>query len=162
MRYIVRQRIFSFGDSFNITDEFERPIFQVQGKVFTLGNKLNIYDMAGNQLIYIEQKLFKFLPEYYIYKGDSQVARIKKQLTFFKSKFDIESVYGKFEIDGDLFSYDFSIYRDGRQIAVVNKKFFSFSDTYGVDISDRENHEFILALVIVIDQVLHDDNHNNS
>lgn len=162
MRYIVRQRIFSFGDSFNITDEFERPIFQVQGKVFALGNKLNIYDMAGNHLIYIEQKLFKFLPEYYIYRGDAQVAKIKKQLTFFKSKFDIESVYGRFEMDGDIFSYNFNIYKDGRQVASVSKKFISFSDTYSVDIVEGESHEFILALVIVIDQVLHDNNRNNS
>ena len=31
------------------------------------------------------------------------------------------------------------------------------SDTYGVDIADDEDYGFILALVIVIDQVLHDD-----
>ena len=162
MRYIVRQRIFSFGDSFNITDEFERPVFQVQGKIFTLGNKLNIYDMAGNHLIYIEQKLFRFLPEYYIYRGDAQVARIKKQLTFFKSKFDIESVYGRFEMDGDIFSYNFNIYKDGRQVASVSKKFISFSDTYSVDIVEGEKDPFILSIVITLDQVFYDGQNNNN
>jgi len=51
--------------------------------------------------------------------------------------------------------------KNGVPVAVVSKKFFSFSDTYGVDIADNENHAFILALVIVIDQVLHDNENNN-
>ena len=162
MRYLVRQRILSFGDRFNITDEFDKPIFQVEGKVFSIGNKLNIYDMNGKHLIYIEQKVFKFLPEYNIYIGDVEVAIVKKQLTFFKSKFNIESNYGNFEIDGDIFDYNFSIYKNGRPVATVDKKFISFSDTYSVNIVEGEKDEFILALVIVIDQVLHDDNRNNS
>ncbi|AFS79325.1 hypothetical protein DUF567 [Gottschalkia acidurici 9a] len=158
MKYIVRQKIFSLGDIFNITDEFGKPIFQVEGKIFSIGNKLNIYDMNEKHLIYIEQKIFKFLPEYNIYIRDIQVARVKKQLTFFKSKFDIESNYGNFEIDGDIFDYNFSIYRNGRPIASVDKKYISFSDTYSVNIAEGEKDEFILALVIVIDQVLHDNN----
>ena len=52
MRFIVRQRIFSFGDSFTIKDELGNDHFVVKGRVFTLGNKLRIYDMAGQELYY--------------------------------------------------------------------------------------------------------------
>lgn len=162
MKYLVQQRIFSFNDSFNIIDENQRPVFKIEGKIFTLGNKLNIYDMNGNKRIYIEQKLFRFLPEYEIYEGDRIVARVKKQFTFFKSKLDIESEYGNFQIEGDIFAYNFTVLKDGRVVAVVNKKFIAFSDTYSVEISEGEKDDFILALVIVIDQVLHDNNQNNS
>lgn len=162
MRYLVRQRIFAFNDSFHITDENQRPVFQIEGKLLTIGNKLNIYDMSGNQLIYIEQKLLRFLPEYEIYEAGRLVARVKKQLTFLKAKFNIESDYGNFTVEEDLFGYNFSILRDGKQIAIVNKKLISFSDTYAVDIAEGEKDEFVLALVIVIDQVLHDNNNNNS
>lgn len=162
MKYLVRQRLFSFNDSFNITDEFDRPIFQIEGKIFTIGNKLNIYDMNGNKRIYIEQKLFRFLPEYEIYEDDKIVARVKKQLTFFKPKLDIESDYGIFQIEGDVFGYNFSILKNGRVVAAVNKKLISFSDTYAVEVAEGEKDDFILALIIVIDQVLHDNSHNNS
>jgi uncharacterized protein YxjI len=57
---------------------------------------------------------------------------------------------------------NFNILRDGRQVAEVSKRWFAWSDTYGVDISDEEDPVFILALVIVIDQVIHDNNHNNN
>jgi uncharacterized protein YxjI len=42
-------------------------------------------------------------------------------------------------------------------MADVSKKWFSLSDTYGIEVYDTENTEFILALAIVIDQVLHDN-----
>lgn len=162
MKYLVRQRLFAFNDSFYITDDQKEPVFQIEGKVFSLGNKLNIYDMKGNELIYIEQKLFKFLSEYEIYQGNRVVANVKKQLSFFKPKVDIVSDYGNFQIKGNVFAYDFSILRDGRVIANVNKKLISFSDTYLVKIEEGERDDFILSLVIVIDQIFHDNNHNNS
>lgn len=162
MRYLVREKIFTIGDKFIITDEMERPKFQVVGKVFTFGNKLNIYNMNGENLIYIEEKIFRFLPEYNIYIGRNLAATVKKEFTLFKPKFNISSDFGKFTIDGDIFAYNFSIYRDKREVAVVNKKFFAWSDTYGVDIDEEENHAFILALVIVLDQVLHDNNNVNN
>lgn len=161
MRYKIRQRIFSFGDNFTIKDENERPFFIVRGKVFSFGDKLALEDLNGNQLFYIEQKLFKLLPEYIIHQNDKPVARVKKEFTFLKPKFDIESNFGQYEMEGDIFSHDFQILKNGRVVAGINKKWFSFSDTYGVEIADGENQAFLLALVIIIDQVIHDNNKNN-
>ncbi len=162
MKYLVRQRLFAFNDSFYITDERKNSIYKIEGRIFSLGNKLNIYDMKGNKLIHIQQKLFKFLSEYEIYEDNKIVARLKKKFTLFKSKIDISSDYGNFQIRGDVFAYNFSILRDGLVIAGVNKKLISFSDVYSVKIVEGERDDFVLALVIVIDQIFHDDNHNNS
>lgn len=157
MRYKIRQRIFSFGDNFAIKDEQENDRYIVQGKVFSLGDKLRIMDLSGNELFYIEQQLFRFLPEYYIYAGGRQMAVVKKQLSFFTPKFVIDSAYGAYDIQGNVFGYDFQIYKDGRMVAVINKKWFSFGDSYGVEIVEGEDHAFLLTLAIVIDQVLHDE-----
>lgn len=157
MRYLIKQRVFSFGDSFAIKDEYGQDRYFVRGKVFSLGDKLKIEDLSGNELFYIEQQLFRFLPEYYIYAGGQQMASVKKQLSFFTPKFTIESVYGAYDIQGDFFAYDFEIYKDGRVVAVINKKWFAFSDSYGIEIADGEDHAFLLTLAIVVDQVLHDE-----
>ncbi|NLA85559.1 MAG: hypothetical protein GX854_13855 [Clostridiales bacterium] len=162
MRFAVKQRIFSFGDRFTITDEFGNEHFTVVGKVFSLGDKLRIYNMAGDELYYIEQKLFRFLPEYTIYQYGQPMATVKKEFTFFRPRFNITSTLGNFTIEGNFLGMDFSILRNGRTAAQVSKRWFSFSDTYGVDIADGEDYGFILALVIVIDQVIHDNNHNKS
>lgn len=162
MRYKIRQKIFSFGDNFTIKNENDEPMFIVKGKVFALGDKLSLQDLNGNELFYIEQKLFKFLPEYSIFQNGVQVAKVKKEFTFFKPRFNIDSNFGKYEMTGDIFSYNFQVLKNGRSVAAVSKKFFSFADTYGVDIDSQENQAFMLALIIVIDQVIHDNNHNNN
>ncbi|MGB7604332.1 MAG: LURP-one-related family protein [Lutisporaceae bacterium] len=157
MKYLIRQRIFSFGDNFTIKDEMEQDRYIVRGKVFSFGDKLKIEDLNGNELFFIEQQVFRFLPEYYIYAGGQQVASVKKQLTFFTPKFVIDSTYGSYDIDGDIFGYDFQINKNGIMVASINKKWFSFSDSYGIEIVDGEDHAFLLTLAIVIDQVLHDE-----
>ena len=157
MRYLIRQKIFSFGDNFTIKDELEQDRYIVRGKVFSFGDKLKIEDLNGNELFYIEQQLFRFLPEYYIYAGGQQMAMVKKQLSFFTPKFIIDSGYGAYDIQGNIFGYDFQIYKDGRIVAAINKEWFAFSDSYGVEIEDGEDHAFLLTLAIVIDQVLHDE-----
>ena len=162
MRFVVRQKIFAFGDNFVIKDEYGKEHFMVKGKVFALGDKLRVYDMAGQELFYIEQKLFRFLPEYTIYQSGRPMAKVKKEFTFFKPKFNITSDLGDFVIQGNYWAMDFSILKNGNLVASVSKKWFSFADTYGVDIVKGEDYGFLITLVIVIDQVLHDNNHNNS
>jgi uncharacterized protein YxjI len=157
MRFLIREKIFSFGDSFTIKDEMGSDRYLVRGKVFSFGDKLRIYDMPGNEIVYIEQKLFKLLPEYDVYLYGRYAAKIKREFTLFTKKFNIESSMGSYTVDGDFLGLDFVIKRDGYISAVVSKKFFSFSDTYGVDIRDDENEALMLALTIVIDQVVHDN-----
>ncbi|NLM43981.1 MAG: hypothetical protein GX201_08230 [Clostridiales bacterium] len=161
MRFMVKQKIFSFGDNFTIKDEMGNPHFQVRGRVFSLGDKLRLYDMKGNEVVYIEQKLFKLLPEYTLYYNGMPAAKVKREFTFFRPRFSIQSFIGDYTIEGNFWGMDFNILKNGIIVAQVSKRWFSFGDTYGVDISDDENYAFILALVIVIDQVIHDNNHNN-
>ncbi|HSH35224.1 LURP-one-related/scramblase family protein [Schnuerera sp.] len=162
MRYIIKEKIFTFADRFNIEDENGYPQYEVVGKIFSLGNKLRIYDLNGQELIYIEQEVFRFLPEYNIYKEESLIGKIKKEFTFFKPKFQIESSYGNFTVEGDVFHHDFNILKNGNPIAWINKKWVSFSDTYSVDILDEEDQPFILSIIIVLDQIFYDGNRSNS
>lgn len=161
MKFMIRQRIFSIGDSFTIRDEYENDRYTVRGRVFSLGDKLTITDISGEEVAYIEQQIFRLLPEYDIYLRGSYAAKIKKQFTFFSHRFDITSTRGSYTVDGDVWGLDFKVCRDGIPAAYVSKKFFSWSDTYGVDIVGGEDEALMLAVVIVIDEVVHDNRNNN-
>ena len=162
MKYQVKEKLFSFTEDFTIKNEYDEDSFHVSGKFLSIGHKLNLEDLDGNSLYYIEQKLFRFLPEYYIYdsKGN-QVAKVKKQLTFFKPKFEIESNYGYYELNGNIFDHDFEITKNNSICAVISKKWFSLSCTYGVDINENEDNAFILSLIIVLDKVMDDQEKSN-
>lgn len=161
MKFIVKQRILSFTDSFVIHNEHKKPAYRVEGKLFAFGDKLRIYDMNNQERVYIEQKLFKLLPEYHLFENGERVAVVKKGFTFFKPRFNIESKSGAYTVDGNLFAYNFRVLKEGVVVARVDKAFFAFRDTYTVTISPGEDEAFLLAVCIVIDQTLHDENHNN-
>jgi len=157
MRYIIKQKIFSLGDSFSIKDEYGNDIFIVRSQLLSFGNKLRIFDLAGNELAYIEQQVFRFMPEYNIFIAGEHIANVKKKFAFFKNDFVISSSGNQYYVDGDFWAHEFSIYKNGVPVARISKQFFSFTDTYGVDIADDQDQIGILALAIVIDMVCHDN-----
>ena len=121
MRYLVRQKIFSFRDTFTIKDEYGNDCFKVFGRIFSFGNKLTLTDLLDQELYYIEQRVFRFLPEYTIYQNGNPVATVKKNLTLFRPSFDISSVYGNFNIDGNFWAYDFTVFKNGSPQAILIK-----------------------------------------
>ncbi len=162
MKFFIKQRMLSFSDSFVIRDEKKRPAYTVQGKLFAFGDKLKLYDMNNQERIYIEQKLFRLLPEYHLYENGKRVAVVKKGFTLLTPKFSIQSDSGSYKVKGNLFAYNFTIAKEGAVVARVRKALFAFRDSYSVEISPGEDEALLLAMCIVIDQTLHDDNHNNN
>lgn len=156
MKYMIKQKVFSLKDSFTIQNEMNQNCFKVTGKLLSVGKKLYLTDMQDHELFFIEQRLLKLMPEYKILENGKEVAQVKKNFTLFKPSFNITSVYGNFTIEGKFTAYDFKIFKEGKTVAEISKKFFSISDTYGISIADGENDAFLLTLVIVIDQVIHD------
>lgn len=77
MKYLVRQKVFSFRDSFTIKNEFGDDCFRVYGRIFSFGKKLTLTDLQDRELYYIEQRLFRFLPEYTIYQNGIPIAHVK-------------------------------------------------------------------------------------
>lgn len=156
MRYIVRQKIFTIGDKFTIKDEQDSDIYLVKRQFLSVGKKLRIYDMSENELCYIEQKLFKFMPEYHIFRNGELQAVVKKKFAFLKHIFLISASDSEYTVSGNMWGYEFSIKKEESIIATISKKFFSVADTYSVDIDDSQDQLKILSMVIVIDMVLHD------
>lgn len=159
MRYIMKQKLFAWGDDFSIKDENGSDVFFVDGKAFSFGNQLSFQDLTGNELAFIKQRLLSWGPTYEIYKRDQLYAVVKKELfTFFKCSFTVD-VPGPddLEAEGDFLDHEYEFKRDGDVVAVVSKQWFSWSDTYGVDIAEGEDDILILASTVVIDMACHAD-----
>ena len=163
MRYVMKERILSWGDDFKIRDESGRDVFYVDGKVLTFGDKLSFKDMAGNELALIDQKLLSIGATYEIYRGGRLAAVVKKKLfTLLRAKFTVD-VPGPndLEAQGNFLDHDYTFTRGGREVARVSKKWFRMTDTYGVDVAPGEDDVLILASAVVIDLCSHPDNKND-
>jgi len=159
MRYVMKQKLFSWGDDFQIKDDSGRDAFFVDGKAFSFGDQLSFQDMAGNELAFIKQKLLAWGPTYEIYRGRQLYAVVKKKLfTFFKCRFTVD-VPGPddLEAEGDFLDHEYIFSRGGATVAGVSKRWFSWTDTYGVDIAAGEDDVLILASTVLIDLACHGD-----
>lgn len=162
MRYLMRERILSWGDDFRIKDADGRDAFYVDGKVFSFGDRLSIKDSAGNEAALIDQKLLSVGPQYEIIRGGKTIAVVKKHLfTLVRARFTVD-VPGPDDLEarGNFLDHEYTFERAGREVARVSKKWFKLTDTYGIDIDEGEDDVLILAAAVVIDLVSHPDEKN--
>ena len=159
MRYIMKQALFSWGDAFFIKDETGSDVFFVDGRAFSFGKQLSFQDLARNELAFIKQRVLSWGPTYEIYVRDQLYAVVTKELfTFFTCKFTVD-VPGPsdLEAEGDFLDHEYVFTREGTPVAAVSKQWFSWSDSYGVEIAQGENDILILASTVVIDMACHTD-----
>ena len=159
MRYVMKQKFWSWGDDFRIRDADGKDAFFVDGRAFSWGDKLSFQDMQGNELAFIRQKLLAWGPTYEITRGDNLVFVVKKKLfTLLRCRFTVD-VPGPddLEAQGSFLDHEYTFERHGQSVAQVSKKWFSWTDTYGVDVADGEDEVLILASAVVIDMVCHQE-----
>lgn len=160
MIYRIREKFWSFGDSFAITDADGAPAYFVKGRAFSWGDQLSFRDPAGNELAFIRQRLLTFMPRYTIVVNGAPFAEVVKQWSWFRKSFTLD-VPGPndYTITGSFWEHEFVFERKGVPVAVATKKLFAWTDSYAVEIEDGEDDVSILCACIVIDQVLHDERH---
>lgn len=159
MRYVLKQKLLSWGDDFTIQDAEGRDAFFVDGRAFSIGAKLSFQDMSGNELAFIQQKVLSWGPTYEICRGGVQVAVVKKELfTFFHCTFTVD-VPGPDDLkaEGDFTDHEYVFRRGETPVAAVSKQWLSWTDTYGVDINDGEDDVLLLASAVVVDMACHDN-----
>lgn len=149
MKLLFKQRFFSWFDSYDVYDEAGNTVFTVKGEL-SWGHLLRIYDALGGEVGYIKEKVFSWFPQFQMYLGDSYIGSIHKEFSFFKPKFNIDC--NGWHIDGDWFEWDYRIMNSsGEQIATVSKEIWNWTDTYVIDVNDREDALSALMLVLAID-----------
>lgn len=158
MRYVMKQDWLSFGDDYTVKDEQGRDVLVIDGHVFTLRDTLTLLDMRGNELAMIQKKLLSWGPTYEIYRDGHVAAVVKKSVfTLFRCEFTVD-VPGPDDLvaNGDFWEHEYSFSRQGRTVAEVSKRWFSWTDTYGIDIAPRVDEVLIVAAAVVVDQCCHE------
>lgn len=151
----IKQKIFSFTDSYNVFDGSLQPIYKVNSEFLAFLSKIHLCDMRDNELFFIKKRFAFMLAEYEIYKGETLYAEVKQEFSFFKPKLRVTSSYGNYEIEGEFFAMDFRVTRDGMLLGTISKEWMTFGDSYKLEVQNEEDAAFFTALVIAIDNCLH-------
>ncbi len=157
MIYRIKEKFWSWGGEFCIDNDQNIPCYYVKGEAFSWGNKLSFMDEHKNELAFISQKLMSWKPLYQIIIDGNVFAEVIKEWSWFNKKFTLD-VPGPndYTIIGSFWKHEYVFMRGGVEVAKVSKELWTWTDSYGVEIVDDEDHVAILCACIVIDQVLHD------
>jgi uncharacterized protein YxjI len=158
MRYAVREKLFSIGDDFWITDEQGGKAFLVDGKVLRLRQTLEIQDPDGRVVVKVRKKLIAMHETMEIEQDGAVVATVRKALIsplHHRSTVDLADG-SQLEAVGNILDKEFEITAGSQVLARISRAWFRIRDTYGVDVAPGQDDVLFLAIAVALDRI-HDD-----
>ncbi|MEO7964313.1 MAG: LURP-one-related family protein [Gemmatimonadaceae bacterium] len=154
----LRQRLLSIGEDYDVTDAAGKPRYKVDGKVLRIRETFVIENTEGQEVGTVKQKLVALRRTMIVTRGGREIATIRKALIApFRDKWMIDVEDGKdLTATGNILDHEYTVRRDDDTIATISKRWFTIRDTYGVDIRDGEDEALIVAIVVAIDEMVHD------
>ncbi|MDO5401084.1 MAG: hypothetical protein Q4F17_08910 [Eubacteriales bacterium] len=150
MKLLIRQRMFSWTDSYDVYDEAGVARYEVRAELLTLGHQIHIYQKGtGREVGSIHQHLLTLLPRFDIVIGGQVQGTVSRELTLFRPRYSVD--YRGWEVAGDFLGWDYRVTSGGRPVMTISKEVLNWTDTYVLDVPDPENEMPGLLLVIAID-----------
>ena len=162
-RYKIRQNMISIGDDFWIENAEGKKVFKVDGKVLRIRKTLVFEDLNGSPLCTIKERLLTVRDTMTVDGPDGeQLAVIKKALIApLRDRWSVNVRNGPdLDVQGNILDHEYSIKQGWNKVAEISKKWFSLTDTYGVEIDPGQNDILILAVAIAIDMMAHGDDND--
>lgn len=150
MELLIRQRVFSWSDTYDIYDESGEARYYVRAEVFTLGHQIHVYDKRSNREVgSIHQRLLTFMPRFDIVINGRELGTVSKEWSFLRPRYHVD--YCGWDVEGDFMGWDYTVSDGRRQVMSVSKELFRWGDTYVLRYSGIEDEIPGLLLVLAID-----------
>ena len=158
MKLYIKEKVFSWNERFTVRDENGWDKYYIDGEFLSLGRKLHLRNIHGEEVALIRQQLFTLMPRYSVSVAGREVAEIRKEFTLFFQRYIIDGL--GWEIDGSVWEHRYEIRKNGRVIVRLEKEWFTWGDSYVLDIADPADEILALAVVLTIDCVTETQNSN--
>ena len=145
----IKQKVFSVGGNFSVKDAEENEVYFVEGSFMQIPKTFTIMDVDREEVAKITKKTFSFLPTFFVGVDGQETMTINKQFSFFKARYTIDTA--GIEMQGNWWDMDFEVYKNRSLIGSVSKKWFTWGDSYQLQIVDEEMESLMVALVVAID-----------
>ena len=128
MKLLIKQRIFSWTDSYDVFDENGVPRYYVKAEFFSLGHQIQIYDkQTGERLGSVREKLLTLMPTFELVMDGRSVGVIRKRFTLIRQNYEVE--YHGWDVEGDFLGWDYEVMQGNQQIMSISKQWLSWGDT---------------------------------
>lgn len=172
--FLIRDKFFSVNERMEILDPNSQEILgYFKSKFLTLPKKYWLTYPDDSPIIGIEKQMLSFMTKFNFFEsGPNETLSSNRHLGTLEKKFSFRPKYYfitpnggiLYEIHGNFWERDFSVLQNGNVVAEISRKFWTWTDTYGIRIdpnkSDLETM-ILLTIVVVLDYIV-DQQRNNS
>ena len=152
MELRIKQRVFSWSDTYDVYDESGEPRYFVKAELFAFGHQIHVYDKrSGREVGSIHQKLLTFLPKFEIVIGGMVAGTIQKEFSFLRPRYHVD--FRGWDVEGDFLNWEFNVYQGSREVMHITKEWLTWGDTYVLRYGSAADEIPGLLLVIAIDAV---------
>lgn len=151
----IKQKVFSLSGKFTVKDQQEKDIYYVEGSFMQIPKTFSIMNTARQEVALITKKVFSFLPKFDVEVNGQAELTIKKEFSFFKPRYTIDAA--GIDVQGNWWDMDFQVLQHGEVIGTVSKAWFTWGDSYKVQVVNEDMEAIIIALVVAIDCVKADE-----
>ena len=157
--FLLQEKLVSFRDKIKVMTPDKQELGYFKGKLIKIGNTYRLRDLNETPILTVSEKIISVRASYSFYKGgekdDSQyLGKMKRKLVSIKPKYWFEKDEERiFDMKGNLWALKYTVQKDGKDIAWVNKKLFKIKGTYGVKIDpnlDDDTAMLILGIVVML------------
>ena len=147
----IKQKVFSLSGKFTVKDQQENDVYYVEGSFMQIPKTFSILNTVRDEIALITKKMFSFLPTFFVEVNGREVLTIKKEFSFFKARYTIDAA--GIEVKGNWWDMNFEVLQNGEVVGKVCKEWFTWGDSYKVQIMDEKMEAIMIALVVAIDCV---------
>jgi Uncharacterized conserved protein len=152
MKLYMKQKVFSWKDKFTVKDEAVQDRYFVEGEFLTLAKKLHIFDESQTEVAFIRQKLWSFMPRFLVEIDGREVCQIAKRFTMLKPKYELEGI--GWHVEGDFWAHEYAVFDGDKEVMRLSKHWFTWGDSYELDIVDPKDELICLSIVLAIDAAI--------
>jgi len=160
MKLNMKQKVFSWRERFFIKDEEGNDVYSVVGEILSIGRKLHVKNAAGEQVATMHQKVIALMPKFFVEVDGKEVCEIIREFKLFKQNYRIEGL--PWHLDGDFMGHEFTLNSSDGVVMTVTKKWFSWGDSYELDITDPKDAAICLCIVMALELVLQEQEEEES
>lgn len=152
MKLYMKQKKFSWSTRFTVKDASGKDKYNIQGELLSWGRKLHVFDQSDREVAFVRQKGFSILPKFEVHIDDRYQFEVSKKFTLIRPEYHMVGL--DWIIKGELFTHEYKIVGGYGPVATVSKSFFSWGDSYSIDIVNSDNEVKVVAAVLAIDCAL--------
>lgn len=150
MELLIRQRVFSWTDTYDVYDGQGNPKYFVKADLFSLGHRIRIFShQTGEELGVISERILTLLPRFEVSIRGRDIGSVRAEFSFFRPRYAVD--YMGWQVQGDFLGWDYDVTSGGRTVVSISRELFTWGDTYRLNFDTTADELPGLMLVLAID-----------